>query len=291
VTARVELRGVSYTYPGAPRPAVAAVSASVDAGEVLAVVGESGSGKSTLARLIAGLLRPDAGSVRLGGTDLRGLRPRDIAGRAGIVFQHPNHQLLTSSVRDELALGPRNLGLDADAVAARVAGTARAFRLAGVLDEHPYRLALPVRRRVAVAAIVAMRPPVLVLDEPTAGLDAAEIADLVAWIRVASGGTGPDADPSASAAAPMPVSVIVVTHDLRFAGSIADRLLVLRGGSVAAHGSASALLADVDALAAAGLEPPPLVRLAEALRIDPALGVAGPGDAIVDAVRAHRGAG
>jgi energy-coupling factor transporter ATP-binding protein EcfA2 len=292
MTASAEVRDVRYAYPGAPRPAIAGVSLAVEPGEVVAVAGESGSGKSTLARLLAGLLRPGAGSVRLGGLELRGRSPRDIAGRVGIVFQHPNHQLLTSTVHEELALGPRNLGLGDREVEARVTAATRRFGLGGVLDEHPYALALPVRRRLAIASIVVMRPPVLVLDEPTGALDAAETADLEAVIRAASrGGDALDEDPSARRPerASGPAAIIVVTHDLRFAGSIADRLLVLRDGTVVADGPAQLLLGDVEGLAAVGLEAPPLVRLAAALRLDPALALATPGDAMVDAIRAREG--
>ena len=269
----VEVRGAVYRYPQAAQSAVAGVSLSVAPGEVVAIAGESGSGKSTLARLVAGLLRPDTGSVHLDGADLRPLRPRDIAGRVGIVFQNPNHQLLASTVRDELALGPRNLGLPAGAVDERVAGLAARFGLDGALGDHPYRLPLPARRRLALASILALRPPVLVLDEPTAGLDAAEAGDVAGVIRDAAAATDG-----------WRAAVVVVTHDLRFAGTIAGRLVVLRRGTVVADGAAAALLVDTAALEAAGLEAPPLVRLALALGVDPALAVAGSEEALAGAI-------
>lgn len=268
--AGVRLEGVGYAYPGATTRALDGVTLTVDAGQVLAVVGQSGSGKSTLARLVAGLMPPDDGSVRVGGVDTRRARRRELAGRVALVFQHPNHQLLAATVREELGLGPRNLGVDADDAAARVAAAADRFGLADVLDEHPYRLGLPARRRLAIAAVLALEASVVVLDEPTAGLDEAERASLVDVVR----------DEAARGAA-----VIVVTHDLRFAGLVATRVLVLRGGRVAAEGPANRLLSDAARLAEAGLEPPALVRLATALGLDAALAVGGPGDALVAATR------
>jgi energy-coupling factor transporter ATP-binding protein EcfA2 len=266
----IRLEGVGYTYPGAPSPAVDGVTLTARAGEVVAVAGESGSGKSTLARLIAGLVPPDAGSARVDGIDTRHARRRDLAGRVALVFQHPNHQLLAATVREELALGPRNMGVDADEVARRTAAAADRFGLTDVLDDHPHRLGLPARRRLAIAAVLALRAPLVVLDEPTAGLDEAERDALAAVVR----------EEAARGAA-----VIVVSHDLRFVGLVAERLLVLRGGRVAAEGPADGLLADADRLAAAGLEPPALVRLVNALGLDAALAVRGPGDALVAAAR------
>ena len=254
-----------------PTRAVDGVSLELAAGEVLAIAGESGSGKSTLARLIAGLVPPDTGSVMVDGLDTRHARRRDLAGRVALVFQHPNHQLLGATVGEELSLGPRNLGLDPDEIARRTADAATRFGLADVLDEHPFRLGLPARRRLAIAAVLAMRAPVVVLDEPTAGLDEAERDALERIVR----------DEAARGAA-----VVVVTHDLRFAGSVAGRLLVLRGGRVAADGAVDRVVADADGLAGAGLEPPPLVRLATALGLDPALAARGPGEALVAAIAA-----
>jgi energy-coupling factor transporter ATP-binding protein EcfA2 len=276
---------VEYTYQRGTRPAVRGVSLTLNAGEVVVVAGESGSGKSTVARIAAGLLQPQAGVVRVDGSDLRGRRRRGLAGRVGIVFQHPSHQLLASTVREELELGPRNLGLGAPEIDARVREGARRFGLAAVLDEHPHRLPMPARRRLSIASITVMRPPVLVLDEPTAGLDGAETIELIELIREASGrGRMHDAEGRPSLA--VPTSVLVVTHDLRFAGLIADRVVVLRDGRLVAEGPPDAMLADVSGLGVAGLEAPPLVRVAAARGIDPALGVAGPGDALVAAIRA-----
>jgi energy-coupling factor transport system ATP-binding protein len=264
----VRLAGVGYAYPGTTTRALDGVTLTVEAGQVIAVAGESGSGKSTLARLVAGLMPPDGGTVRVDGVDTSHARRRELAGRVALVFQHPNHQLIAPTVRDELALAPRNLGVGTEEAARRTAAAANRFGLADVLDEHPYRLGLPARRRLAIAAVLALQAPVVVLDEPTAGLDEAELDYLVAVVR---------------GEAARGAAVIVVTHDLRFAGLVAERVLVLRGGRVSAEGPADRLLTDAGRLAEAGLEPPALVRLAAALGLDPAIAVRGPGDALVAA--------
>jgi energy-coupling factor transporter ATP-binding protein EcfA2 len=246
----LEVRGVSFRYPDAGRDAVADVSLEIAAGEVVALVGESGSGKSTLARLAAGLLRPRAGTVIAGGADLTTIPRRDIASRVGLVFQNPNHQLLTSTVGEELALGPRNLGVPTPEVERRVDDLARALDLSARLPEHPFRLDMGERKRLTIGAVLAMATPVLVLDEPTSGIDAASRAAVATRIR---------------AAAAAGVAVLLITHDLAFAGQVADRLVVIRDGRVVASGATTAILGDPPGLAAAGLEAPPLDRLRAAL--------------------------
>ena len=253
--------GVRYDYPGAAVPAIDAVTLEVAAGDGVAIAGASGSGKSTLARLLAGLLRPAVGTVSLEGRDVRRANPRWIAGRVGIVMQNPNHQLFARTVGEELALGPRNLGLAADEVARRVDEAAGRLDLRDLLGIHPYRLGLATRKRVALAAVLAMRPAVLIIDEPTAGQDAAAVAAITRLL----------VDARAAGTA-----VLTVTHDLRFAASVADRLLVLRDGRVVSAGRLRDALRDDGALRDVGLEAPQVVRLANRL------GLAGPAGVPLD---------
>ena len=154
----VALRDVTFAYPGASRPALASVSLMVRTAEAVVIAGESGSGKSTLARLVVGVLRAAGGSVRTGGMDTATARRQDLAAYAGLVFQNPNHQLFASTVREELALGPRNIGLSPGDVTERVTGAAHRLGLEAFLDDHPYRVGIAVRKRVALAAVLAMRP-------------------------------------------------------------------------------------------------------------------------------------
>ncbi len=242
----LRLADVTFTYPDATVPALADVSLECRPGEVVAIVGESGSGKSTLARLAAGLLRPGGGTIDAGGLDTRFAKPQAIASRLGLVFQNPNHQLLAATIRDELALGPRNLGCAPAEVASRVDGVASRLGLEPVLDRHPYRVPIAVRKRVTIAAVLAMLPSILVLDEPATGQGPRETRSIEGLVR---------------GEAARGVAVVVITHDLQFAGAVADRIVVLRAGRVQAEGPARALLADEVGLRLAGLEPPPLVRL------------------------------
>jgi energy-coupling factor transport system ATP-binding protein len=244
------MRDVSLRYAGAASTAIEDVSLVAQPGQVIAVVGRSGSGKSTLARLVTGQLRPTRGVIHVCGLDTTAVAPTVVAGRAGLVFQNPDHQLFARSVADELRLGPQHAGVSGPETDDRVREAASALQLEDVLGAHPAMLSMGLRKRVAVAAVLTMRPRLLVIDEPTTGRDAREagwVADVVRTFA-ASGGAG-----------------VVVSHDLALVASIASRVLVLAAGRVTAAGPPGVILADEVLLAAAGLEPPPLVRLALAL--------------------------
>ncbi len=226
-------------------------SLEASAGEVLGIAGSNGSGKSTLARLMNGLLRPASGTVEVDGLDTARNPVRRLAAHAAYVAQHPNHQLFASSVRAEIAFGPRNLGLDADGVAGRVADAADRLALGDVLDEHPYHLGRAQRKLVTIASAVAMRAPLLVLDEPTMAQDhrtADRVTRLVRELR--DGGT----------------AVVCITHDMRLLADVADRVVVIDGGRPIADDGPRAVFADAGVLARAGLRPPQVTRLA--LRLD-----------------------
>jgi energy-coupling factor transport system ATP-binding protein len=216
---------VSFSYPGAIRPAIAAVDAAARSSEALAVTGPNGSGKSTLALLLAGLLRPTSGAV-LAGEALRPghghepiwrWRARELVTRIGTVFQDPEHQFLTSRVRDELMLGPLRAGV-AERVAERRAGELlERLRLTALADANPFTLSGGEKRRLSVATALATAPAVLILDEPTFGQDRrtwTELLQLLAALRDSGRG------------------VAFVTHDLAFASALADRELRLVAGSV-----------------------------------------------------------
>ncbi len=190
-------------------------SAEVTAGECVALLGPNGAGKTTLTRLLVGLLRPRAGRVRVGDWDAARRRPDEMARRVGYVFQHADQQLFARTVREDVAFGPRQLGLDPSGVAAVL----EELRLEGVADRHPYDLPAPLRKLVSVAGVLAMRPGVLVLDEPTAGFDRELRARFVAAVRgrLEEG-----------------VTVIAVTHDLDLVGTLARRELVMEAGRIVA---------------------------------------------------------
>jgi energy-coupling factor transporter ATP-binding protein EcfA2 len=236
--------GVRFAYGAAE--ALRGVSLEVTAGTALAVLGPNGAGKTTLTRMLIGLLRPRAGRVSVGDWDVAAKRPDEMALRVGYVFQHADQQLFERTVRRDVAFGPRCLGRSG-------AGVERALEELGLLaasDTHPYDLPAPQRKLVALAGVLAMEPGVLVLDEPTAGLDRAGRDRVIAALRRRT---------------EEGVTAILVSHDLAFVAEVAERVVVLREGAVAADAPARRLLSDAAALAPLGLEPPPAAALGAAL--------------------------
>lgn len=229
------LRDVSYTYPGAVAPALCAVSLEAHAGEVLLLAGASGSGKSTLACIAAGLVAPDAGTVLLSGAPVA---PACV----GLAFQRPEAQLFLDTVSDELAFGPRNLGCTEDEVARRAEAAAERVGLDRALFErYPFELSGGQQRRVGLAGVLALEAGAYVLDEPTAGLDAAGRSALHRTVReMAAAGA----------------SVIVISHDLDEWLEVADRAVLLRAGAVAWTGAVGELRQLPEVWRAVGMEPP-----------------------------------
>lgn len=247
----IDLRAVRFAYPGVARFAVDGVTLSIPRGVVVGLVGPNGAGKSTLARLLNGLLRPASGVVRVDGLDAARMPTRRLASHVGFVFQDPSHQLFAPTVADELAFGPRNLGLAPGEVADRVGEAATMLGLGDVLERHPYRIGRARRKLVAIASVLSMRTPIVVLDEPTTGQDHRTTAIVAGVIRTL---------------AERGVTVVCIAHDMALHAGTADRLIVLAGGAVAADGTAREVLADEARLAGVGLAPPQVTRLALRLR-------------------------
>jgi len=189
------------------------VSLEVRAGESVALVGRNGAGKTTLTRLLMGLARPRAGRVSVGDWDVATKRPDEMARRVGYVFQHADQQLFARTIREDVAFGPRRLGLGEGGVDEVL----DELELAGVADRHPYDVPAPLRKLVALAGVLAMRPGVLVLDEPTAGFDRARRDLVVAALRQRAAGG---------------VTLIAISHDTAFVREIAQREVVVEAGRV-----------------------------------------------------------
>lgn len=241
---------VAFTYTG--RPALAGVSFSIASGERVALVGRNGAGKSTLLRLVTGLRHPTSGVVRVGDWDTAGRRPDELARRVGSLFQHADQQLFARTVADDVAFGPRVTGVAAPEVSARVERALASLGLTEVAGEHPYDLPPPWRKLAALAGALALEPVLLVLDEPTAGLDR-RARDRVATALATRAGNG--------------TALLVVTHDLGFAAETLDRALVLERGRLAWDAPIAELLADAARLEGLGLAAPPLARLSHALML------------------------
>ena len=259
-----ELEGVVHRYPtdrGAVR-AVDDVDLTVREGEVLAIVGHNGSGKTTLAKHLNGLLAPDEGSVTYRGRPVPDVPTKELGRQVGFLFQNPDHQLFASTVREEVSFGPENFGLEGEELERRVDRAIAAVELEPLVEADPFNLSKGQRQRVALASVLATDPEVIVFDEPTTGLDAAQQArfmDLVADLNREEG-----------------LTVVMVTHDMSTVARYARRAVVLREGRVALDAPTRELFAD-PRLDAWGLGSPHVVAFSNAMADDgdalPALSV------------------
>jgi cobalt/nickel transport system ATP-binding protein len=229
--------GVGFAYPDGS-PALDGVDLEVAAGERVALLGPNGAGKTTLALHLNGILRAQRGRVTVAGTVLTDRTLPEIRRRVGLVFQDPDDQLFMPTVREDVAFGPGNLGLRDAALRARVEEALTAVGCGHLGDRAPHHLSGGERRRIAVATVLAMRPDVLVLDEPTSNLDPASRRELVTVL------------------AALPVTQLVVTHDLPLALELCPRAVIVDGGRVVADGPTPALLSDPVGLARHRLELP-----------------------------------
>jgi energy-coupling factor transport system ATP-binding protein len=247
----IAVDGLVHDYPGGVR-ALDGVTLRISAGESLALVGQNGSGKTTLVRHLNGLLRPTGGQVRVGGVDASGRRVAELAAQVGLVFQDPDRQIFSGTVRAEVEFGARNVGLRGERLDTAVRAALEAVGLSGEEATNPYDLGGSRRKLLAVASVLAMGTPVLVLDEPTTGQDrdgVARIRDVVAQAHAAGR------------------TVIAVSHDLRFVAETFERVVVLRAGRIVVDDTpGNAFRAERwDTLASTGLEPPGAAVLARGL--------------------------
>ena len=222
---RLELREVRHVYArGTPFEveALRGVSVAVEPGEVLGIVGGTGSGKSTLAQHMNLLLTPTSGEVLVDGVDARRIERGELRRRVGLVFQFPEAALFAPTVEEDVAFAPRRLGLDGGQVRTRVRGSLEALGAGHLAARSPFALSGGEKRRVAIAGVLAMEPEVLVLDEPTAGLDPATRGDLLALIL----------DLKAAG-----ISVVLVSHDLDEVAEVGDRVCVMERGVVRGVGT------------------------------------------------------
>jgi energy-coupling factor transport system ATP-binding protein len=230
--------------------ALAGIDLDIANGDYVAVIGQNGSGKTTLAKHFNGLLKPRQGRVLVEGRDTRRITVGKLSQRVGYVFQNPDHQIFAPTTREEIAFGPRNLGLNAGEVEARVEEALGFFGLEAYAEAPPAILGYGLRRKIAVASVYAMRPRILVLDEPTNGLDwrsAKELMEQLAQLYTAGH------------------TIILVTHDMRLVARYAARSLVLHDGRVLLYEDTHQVFAQPEVLRQSYLSLPQITELAQSL--------------------------
>ncbi len=255
----IQVRGLKHVYsPGLPDEQLALDNINFDIydGETVAVVGHTGSGKSTLVQHLNGLLKPTEGTITVGGVEITapGTSMLEVRRRVGLVFQYPEYQLFEETVAADVAFGPKNLGLSEDEVNSRVRD---AIELVGldydeIKDRSPFELSGGQKRRVAIAGVIAMKPQVLILDEPTAGLDPGahrDILDMIEEIKEISGNI-----------------TIFVSHNMADVAALADKVMVMDKGRLLMMGTPREIFAQKDRLKEAGLSVPPVTELMAELK-------------------------
>lgn len=253
MSVKLELQNVSYYYGKGTAFEVKAldnINFKVESGSITGLIGHTGSGKSTLAMLFNGLEKPYEGKVLLDGCDIwdKKYKGGRICFRVGLVMQYPEYQLFEETVFDDIAFGPRNMGLDADQVKQRVENAVAFVGLShDILEQSPFDLSGGQKRRVAIAGIMAMQPEMLVLDEPAAGLDPAGRADIFGGIRRYRDTTG--------------ATVLIVSHSMEDMAEYCDDIIVMHRGKVMMAGPKNEIFADSQSLAQAGLDIPQITRV------------------------------
>ena len=254
----IRTENLTHVYSrGTPfeKTAISGISVEIHAGELVAVIGHTGSGKSTFMQHLNGLLRPDGGTVYVDGEDIFATKEatRDVRFKVGLVFQYPEYQLFEETVYKDISFGPKNMKLSEAEIDERVREAAYFTGVGEELFERsPLELSGGQKRRVAIAGVMAMRPRVLILDEPTAGLDPAGCAGILQNITDYRRETGS--------------TVLLVTHSMDDAAKIAGRLIVFHEGSVAMDGTPEEVFSRQQELIGMGLDVPQSAAIADALR-------------------------
>lgn len=254
----LETQNLSFVYsPGTPfeKTAMADVSLSVEEGDFVGVIGHTGSGKSTLVQHLNGLLKPTSGKVLLEGRDIwaEPKKIRDVRFRVGMVFQYPEHQLFEDTTYKDIAFGPKNMGLSEDEIDARVRRAAAFVGLKEeLLDKSPFELSGGEKRRAAIAGVMAMEPRVLILDEPTAGLDPLGRDMILEQI----GAYKEEND----------TTVLLVSHSMEDVARTAKKVLVMNGGRIAMYAPTAEVFSRAEELEAIGLSIPAVTKVFMRLR-------------------------
>lgn len=254
----IRTENLTYTYSqGTPfeKTAVKDVNIEIEEGELVGIIGHTGSGKSTLIQHLNGLIKPTSGKIFIDGVDIhdKDVKLRDIRFKVGLVFQYPEYQIFEETVYKDIAFGPTNMGLDEGEIDKRVRETAKLVGIDdSLLNKSPFELSGGQKRRVAIAGVMAMRPKVLILDEPTAGLDPRGREMILGQIKHYHEETGS--------------TVLLVSHSMEDVARFAQKILVMNKGEVFCYDTPPAVFARADEIAAIGLSVPQITKVFSMLR-------------------------
>jgi energy-coupling factor transport system ATP-binding protein len=246
----LQVEKLRYRYPTREDFALLDIDLSIQRGEFMAIIGQNGSGKTTLIKHFNGLLKPTNGRVIVEGRDTKDLPTSELAKSVGYVFQNPDHQIFAEKVKDEIAFGPRNLGYSKDRIEENMKYVLEVMSLSGLEEEMPFMLSRGQRQRLAVAAVLAMEPSILIIDEPTTGQDWRESVSLMDLVqRLNERGH----------------TCIVVTHNMNLVSLYAKRVVVMRDAEIYLDDSTQNVFSQVEKLHTAGIKTPEVYQLAHAL--------------------------
>ena len=255
----IKIENLTYIYnPGSPfeTRALDHVNLEINTGEFIGLIGHTGSGKSTLTQHLNGLIKPTSGKIMIGGIDItdESVKLRDIRKKVGLVFQYPEHQLFEETIYKDIAFGPQNLGLSEQEIEERVREAMELVKLPfdELKDRSPFELSGGQRRRVAIAGVFAMKPDVLILDEPTAGLDPRTRDELLAEIQTMH--------------KKYKNTILLVSHSMEDISKLVDRVVVMHRGKVALLGTPREVFKEVETLESIGLGVPQISYLIRALK-------------------------
>ena len=254
----LDLKNISYTYgSGTPfeRLALNGVELSIEEGSITGIIGHTGSGKSTLVQILVGLLKPDEGELFFDSKNVwqNPKRPQGVRFNIGLVMQYPEYQLFDETVLDDIAYAPKNMKLSPEEIDERVKEAAVYTGLTeDILNKSPFELSGGQKRRVAIAGVLAMRPKVLVLDEPAAGLDPKGRAEILGGLRAYRDKMG--------------ITVVIVSHSMEDIARYCDDIVVMDSGKVKIHGSAEVVFSDPKTLKNSGLNIPDITYITQELR-------------------------
>lgn len=247
----LDVSHVTYGYSPDLPPALRGVSLQVRKGEFVALIGQNGAGKTTLAKHFNGLFQPATGSVKVGGLDTRGASVQSLTSVVGYCYQNPDHQIFSSTVYKEVAYGLTNLQIPPDQIQSRAEHALGLVGLSEKRNEYPFLLGRGERQKLAVASVLAMGSQILVVDEPTTGLDLQGVRSIMSLLRKWNQEDNR--------------TIIIITHDINLVAEYVPRTVVMAQGQVVADGPTRQVLADAKALAQAHVKPPQITRVAQAL--------------------------